>query len=121
MRDPRRHRLADVQPSPPLERIVLAGPQDDTEDRGPMTDSEALAIMRGTCLRKKRYDTQGHAMADARSVTAAEHQMVCAYQCPFSQLQGGKHWHVGHPPSQCTMFRLVEAMRLLHDHTPSNG
>lgn len=105
--------LRDQEAAPEVPVVPVGLP---TERSGAMTIHEASDIVRGSCDRKQRYQGKHQAMRMAAYMTVHEGQRVVPYLCPFSSHRGGKHWHVGHPPTIERMERLALAVRFWQQH-----
>lgn len=100
------------RPDAPVE---LVGRTDHCDD--PMTEAEALRILESSCRQKRQIAWWREADAVARGHTETEGVQVVAYACPFSSITGGgRHHHVGHPPTHEQVERIALAMRWLNEH-----
>lgn len=76
-----------------------------------MNRDRADRVLHNAHGRKKRYETYGHAAADARLLKVAQGENCAPYRCPFSSITGGEHWHVGHTPSMESLLTIAAAIR----------
>lgn len=79
---------------------------------------ETVKIVKGTCLRKRRYLTVGEAQKAAKALRMRDGGQVRPYHCPYGSDQD--HWHVGNPPSMSDLQAIARAIRDLHGNRPED-
>lgn len=100
-----------MHPGPTPSR--LPDPVDHGEE---LTCDEVAMIMMATCWRKKAYRSQGQARRDAARLAARDGVAMAHYRCAVHTMHEGKHWHVGHAPSQEHVERYALAIRWVTAH-----